>query len=233
MNIDSAYAGNLSMSYLSSYNDYLANNYINTIGANPDLIYNNINYTHEELGGSNSLANEVIVMGLVFAVMAITLSAIYSSTDATACEKERGTLETILTFPIKSDELIMGKFLAIFLSCLITSLISLILVDVSLNYSQGAFEIYKTMDFSLGFINVLLSFVILVSYSIFISGLCIVVASFAKSYKEAQSLLTPINMVTIVPMFMDIMEVNISPVTSLIPIISHTLLIEDIFLILL
>ena len=229
MNIESAYVGNLSNNYLKNYNEFLAKNYLNTIGADTNLVYNNILYTHEELGGSNSLVNEVLIMGLVFAIMAITLSAIYSSTDATAGEKERGTLETILTFPIKSDELIMGKFLAIVISCLITSIISLILVIISLNYSKGAFEIYKTMSFSLGFSNIIFTFIILLSYSFFISGVCIVIASFAKSYKEAQSLLTPISMITIIPMFLDILEIHINPILSLVPIVSHTLLINEIF----
>ena len=43
--------------------------------------------------------------------MAITVSATYPSTDSTAGEKERGTLETLLTFPIRSKDIIVGKFL--------------------------------------------------------------------------------------------------------------------------
>ena len=40
----------------------------------------------------------------MFVVMAITLTSIYSATDATAGEKERGTLETLLTFPINENK---------------------------------------------------------------------------------------------------------------------------------
>ena len=55
-------------------------------------------------------------MAITFTIMAITLSCIYTSTDTTAGEKERGTLETILTFPISRKELIFGKYLAISIS---------------------------------------------------------------------------------------------------------------------
>ena len=48
-------------------------------------------------------------MAITFTIMAITLSCIYTSTDSTAGEKERGTLETILTFPVDRKELILGK----------------------------------------------------------------------------------------------------------------------------
>lgn len=55
-------------------------------------------------------ASEVVLMAITFTIMAITLSSIYASTDSTAGEKERGTLETILTFPIARKELILGKY---------------------------------------------------------------------------------------------------------------------------
>ena len=67
------------------------------------------------------------------------------------------------------------------------------------------------------------------AYSLFISGLCIAIASFTKTYKEAQSALTPVSLVTVVPMFMDIMEVELTPVISLIPIVNHVMLLETIF----
>ena len=46
----------------------------------------------------------------LFIMMAITVSATYPATDTTAGERERGTLETLLTFPIKSKDIIVGKF---------------------------------------------------------------------------------------------------------------------------
>ena len=52
------------------------------------------------------------------------MTAIVVATDATSGEKERGTLETILTFPVKSTEFVAGKYLA-------TALLSSILGIVS------------------------------------------------------------------------------------------------------
>ena len=64
----------------------------------------------------------------------------------------------------------------------------------------------------------------------FISGLSIAIASFSKSYKEAQSMLTPLSFVVMVPMFMDILGIKMNYFFSLIPIINHTLLINQIFI---
>lgn len=81
--------------------------------------------------------------------MAITVSATYPATDATAGEKERGTLETLLTFPIKSKDIIIGKFLSVSLSSIITGIVSLLLMIVSLIIANGMFDIYKDVDLML------------------------------------------------------------------------------------
>ena len=43
--------------------------------------------------------------------MIITVTAMNTSTDIIAGEKERGTFETLLTFPITSNEIIGGKII--------------------------------------------------------------------------------------------------------------------------
>ena len=57
----------------------------------------------------------------LFIIMAITVSATYPATDTTAGERERGTLETLLTFPIKSKDIILGKFLGVTVSSVINA----------------------------------------------------------------------------------------------------------------
>lgn len=231
-NMDSAQSSSasaLASEYLNKYNDYLASIYLNEIGADPMKVYNNVSYTYEELTGSSDLIDSIINLGFVFAIMSITLTAIYSATDATAGEKERGTLETLLTFPLKNEELIKGKYLAITISCLITSVLSTILVVSSLLLSSKIFSIYENIYLNVNFVTVLIGLLVMFAYSLFISGLCIAIASFTKTYKEAQSALTPVSLVTVVPMFMDIMEVELTPVISLIPIVNHVMLLETIF----
>ena len=96
--------------YLDSYNNYLGQNYLLENNIDISKVYNNINYTTNELKGESMFASEVVLMAITFTIMAITLSGIYLPTDSTAGEKERGTLETILTFPIARKELILGKY---------------------------------------------------------------------------------------------------------------------------
>ena len=225
---DGSMVTNLITNYLDNYNNYLGQSYL--INNNIDLskVYNNLNYNVTEIKGESIFGNQIILMAITFTIMAITLSCIYTSTDTTAGEKERGTLETILTFPISRKELIFGKYLAISISGIVTLLIGVFLSIVSLYYVKNSFSIYDNVIFNINTITILLTILILSFYTLFISGLCITIASFTKSFKEAQSALTPISLVTCIPMFLEMLNINISGVLSFIPIINHTIVINNI-----
>lgn len=225
---DGSMVTSLITNYLDNYNNYLGQSYL--INNNIDLskVYNNLNYNVTEIKGESIFGNQIILMAITFTIMAITLSCIYTSTDTTAGEKERGTLETILTFPISRKELIFGKYLAISISGIVTLLIGVFLSIVSLYYVKNSFSIYDNVIFNINTITILLTILILSFYTLFISGLCITIASFTKSFKEAQSALTPISLVTCIPMFLEMLNINISGVLSFIPIINHTIVINNI-----
>lgn len=225
---DGSMVTSLITNYLDNYNNYLGQSYL--VNNNIDLskVYNNLNYNVTEIKGESIFGNQIILMAITFTIMAITLSCIYTSTDTTAGEKERGTLETILTFPISRKELIFGKYLAISISGIVTLLIGVFLSIVSLYYVKNSFSIYDNVIFNINTITILLTILILSFYTLFISGLCITIASFTKSFKEAQSALTPISLVTCIPMFLEMLNINISGVLSFIPIINHTIVINNI-----
>lgn len=229
MDTDSNYTGLYAKSYLDSYNNYLGQIYLVEEGINPESVFSIITYSEEQLIGNSDLINEIILMAFVFAIMAITLTAIYSATDSTAGEKERGTLETLLTFPIKSNHLIIGKYLASVIACIITAIIGIILLLVSLGIARGMFSIYDEVVFNFSVLTILLAFIILIGHGLFISGASIAIASFSKTYKEAQSALTPLSLASIIPMFINILGIEMTPILSAIPIVNHTLLLNDIF----
>lgn len=216
------------VSYLDNYNNYLGQSYL--IDNNIDLnkVYNNINYNINEIKGESVFGNQIILMAITFIIMSITLSSIYTSTDTTAGEKERGTLETILTFPISRKELVLGKYLAISMSGLITLMIGILLSLISLYYVKNTFTIYDNVIFNINIITITLIVLILIFYTFFISGICITIASFTKTFKEAQSALTPISLITCVPMFLELLNININGALAFIPIINHTIVVNEI-----
>ena len=219
-------ASNVAQTFLESYNIYLGRNKLEQIGINFEEIFTNVTYEVKELSGHNTFVDLILSLGMIFAVMSISLSAIYCVTDSTAGEKERGTLETFLTFPIRSNELILGKYFATVIASLITAIISLILLAVTIGFASNMFEMYQGATINVNFTSFMISLVIMASYAFFISGACIAIASFSKSYKEAQSALTPISFITMIPMFLNIFEVPLDNLISCIPVVGHTMLLD-------
>jgi len=228
-NQDSALAGMNIINYLDAYSNHLGYIHLLEIGIDPDNVFNLISYEQQILEGGSDFVNQIILMAFIFAVMSITMTAITSATDAIAGEKEKGTLETALTFPIDSKSFITGKYLANLIACLITALICVVMALVTLQIAQNVFDIYEGVVMTFNLTTLLLSAVILIGYSLFISGTTIAIASYSKDYKEAQSSLTPLSMVTMIPLFLGIMGTQMTPFLAAIPIINHVLLLNDIF----
>ena len=125
-------------------------------------------------------------------------------------------------------ELILGKYFSICISGIITMSIGVILSITSLFIVKNNFTIYDNVIFNMTPITIVLTIIILIFYTLFISGLCIAIASFTKTFKEAQSALTPISLITCVPMFLSMLNINLNGILNFIPIVNHTIVINDI-----
>lgn len=226
---NTSYALTLATSYLNVYKEYLQREYLMNNNVDANQVMNIISIEENIKAQENFFANYITTYGFLFIIMAITVSSTYPATDTTAGEKERGTLETLLTFPIKAKDIIIGKFLSVSLSNIVTGLLSLILLAISLNIAGNNFEIYEKVNLNLSFMTIIYSIIVIIAYSFLISGLCIAIASKAKTFKEAQSALTPITFISFFPsMIAFLVEIKSSALLSLIPFLNFTLLFEDI-----
>ncbi len=233
LNIDSsdntAYAQNLTEQYFNTYKSYLQQNYLTQNGVDADSVLNIITVEEKALEQDNYFADFIKNYAFLFVIMAITVSATYPATDTTAGEKERGTLETLLTFPIKSKDIILGKFLGVTLSSIITGVISFILAIFSLVIAENMFSIYDGLDIMFTPLSIVMAFIIIVVYSFFISGLCISIASTCKTFKEAQSALTPLTFISLFPgMIAFMISITTTPLLSVVPFLNYSLIFTDI-----
>lgn len=228
-NEKTTYALALMNTYFQNYKEYLQVENLRNIGIENNLILNPITIKQDISEEDNFFANYIVTYAFLFMMMAITVSATYPATDATAGEKERGTLETLLTFPVKSKDIILGKFLSVSISSITTGILSLILTVISLKIANDTFELYKGINLMLSPISLIFTTIIVIFYSLLISGLCIAIASKAKTFKEAQSSLTPLTFITFFPgMIAMILNVKTTITLSLIPFLNYTLLFQDV-----
>ena len=233
LNIDSSdnsvYAKSLTEQYFNTYKSYLQQTYLTQNNIDAGSVLNIITIKEKSIEEDNYFADFIKNYAFLFVIMAITVSATYPATDTTAGEKERGTLETLLTFPIKSKDIILGKFLSVTLSSIITGVISFILAIISLVIAKGVFSIYEGLDIMFSPFTVVMAFIIIIVYSFFISGLCISIASTSKTFKEAQSALTPLTFVSLFPgMIAFMISVGATPLLSIVPFLNYSLIFTDI-----
>ena len=219
-------------SYLEDYNQYLGNLKLVNQNINPNDVYNNFkvdmkDISGEELSTSSFLVELVMSLSFTYIIMAITLAAVNMATSAIAVEKEHGTLETILTLPITTNELIVGKYLANVIIGSIASLIGFALTIISFGIAKNMFVIYE--DFSITFGAIVWGILICIIASLLIGGLAIAITSKAKSYKEAQASGQVLNYLCMVPIFMTYLDFKVSTTYYIIPILNYTTILMDLY----
>ncbi|MCD4848343.1 MAG: ABC transporter permease [Candidatus Aegiribacteria sp.] len=153
------------------------------------------------------------------------MGSMYPSIDLAAGEKERGTLETLLTSPVNRLQILIGKFGVVVLTGISSAAVSLLGLYLGVRYVSSIPAEFVDMVMSIlepGSILVLLS--LLLPLSVFFAGLLLSISFTAKSYKEAQSKIGPLFPVIIIPAFIGMMPgMNLNASTALIPILNVSL----------
>ena len=170
-----------------------------------------------------------------FIVTMILLGALYPSIDVTAGEKERGTLETLLTLPITNFEMIMSKFLAV--SCIacasaILNVFSMggamaFLVSSSMSLAE---DINLEIHYETFIPGILFTLVVMVFFALLVTAVCMCTCVFAKNFKEANNYVTPVMLIFMFGSYAAMIpDLELTAQTAAIPIVNVALLVEGLF----
>lgn len=132
-------------------------------------------------------------------VLMVLLGAFYPAIDLTAGEKERGTLETLLSTPAPRLALIGGKFLVVATVAVVTGLANLVSIGLTLLLGFGPALRAVGLIASVPWSAVLGALVGLLPAALFFAAVLMAAAALARSFKEAQTLLTPVYLLCVLP----------------------------------
>lgn len=135
----------------------------------------------------------------VLLILMTLLGAFYPAIDLAAGEKERGTLETLLTAPVPAREIVAGKFAAVALIGMAAAVANLL--SMLLTFQSGVFKFARAaqISFSLPWSTALLVLVGLVPLAVLFAALFLGIAVRSQSFKEAQNALTPVQLASTLP----------------------------------
>ena len=184
----------------------------------------------EKVGGA-------ILGGLVpyFVILLSLTGAMYPAMDLTAGEKERGTIETILCSPVSRTHLVLGKFLMVLTASVATALLSIISMTVSFGMGKkmlqgvahGAAD--TVLQITLTAKAVISVFVMVLPLAVLFSAALLAIALFAKSFKEAQSYISPLMIVVVLPAVAAVLPgVELSTTLALVPVLNTSLVSKEI-----
>ena len=159
------------------------------------------------------------ILGLMiplFIVMWSIMGGQYTAIDVSAGEKERKTLESLLFVPLKRVDIVLGKFLAVSTVSLTSVVISIGSFYIALIYSGGFGPMAMSgqelgaekmaesviVNFSIDPMAILILLVISLFLVLMFSAIILSIAIFAKSFKEAQSYISPSYLVVILPVIL-------------------------------
>lgn len=154
------------------------------------------------------------------------MGCMFPAIDLFTGEKERATIETLLTTPVPRWKILFGKMGVVVISGLLAATFNLLGIYLSievLNLVKDPVLLQAIKDIlSPAFIVML--YALLCPLIIFFAGIMIPIAVRAKSFKEAQSIISPLNLLIILPAMVGFFPgVELNEVTALIPVVNIVL----------
>jgi len=174
-------------------------------------------------------------------LLMIINGTMYPAIDITAGEKERGTLECLLSSPPSPLEIVLAKFGVVCFFGILSAILNLaslgltaasifriVQAQESLIHSEGLREMFIL---SISWDTMALTAVLLVPFTILFAALLVAIASFADSFKEAQIYIMPLFLVAVLPALVSALPgTDLSGIWLIVPIANLCLLMKALFL---
>lgn len=184
----------------------------------------------EKVGGA-------ILGGLVpyFVILLCMTGAMYPAMDLTAGEKERGTIETILCSPVSRTHLVLGKFLMVLTASIATAILAIVSMSASFGAGKKLLlgvvrdEAAAALQITITGKAIASIFLVVLPVAVFFSAALLALSLFAKSYKEAQSYISPLMIVMVMPAVAALLPgVELTPILALVPVLNTSLVSKEI-----
>lgn len=189
-------------SYIQTYSKSIIGERLRSRGIK-DEILNPININKVTLVKESESEGQFMISLLLplFLMIYSVTGPMAPATDLGAGEKERGTLEPLLTTKAGRLSLLWGKFFAITVMGCLTIISSIVGLMISMQQMQGMFGGTSGITISLTAKVILLICIMSILVTMAFGALELAISIYARSFKEAQTYLTPLTVIAFIPVY--------------------------------
>jgi sodium transport system permease protein len=162
-------------------------------------------------------------------LMVCLMAAMYPAIDTGAGEKERGTLETLLLAPVSRTAIVLAKFLMLFTIGLTSALLMIVSVAALILFFGDLIggDMVQMMR-AIGPLDLAMVALMLVPTAAIFAAILLSISVYAKSYKEAAGLISPLIIVTILPTLVALLPgVELNWKWSMVPLTNVSLAMKE------
>ncbi len=216
--------------FLDAYEEEILELRFESLNLDNDVVHGIDIYKHNIASMKEQLGKQIGGFLPYIFILFCFMGAMYPAIDLGAGEKERGTMETLLTAPVNRFHILLGKFGVIVLTGILSAIVSMVGLYIGLRQSKELSpEIFDTIVKILGADTILMIFSLLLPLTIFFAGILLSISLSARSFKEAQSLVTPLNIAVIIPVVVGMVPgISMNFKTALIPVLNVSLATKEI-----
>lgn len=209
---------------LQTYSQQLAAIRLTARGVSP-MVLRPLNIDDVDVSTPSGRSGILLGMMSYFFIFALLMGGMYLAIDSTAGERERGSLEPLLALPVTRDQLILGKIFAASLFMAISLALCILSFSVAIRFMPLQ-QLGMTPNF--GPDAVLTAFLLLAPFILLGASLMTLVASFTKSYKEAQTWLSALLLAPTLPILVvSLLQLRPRLEFMFVPSLSQHLLLVD------
>ena len=197
---------------IDDYEENIRNNRLELLDLDENYV-NPITVNEEDLTTEEESAGSIFgALLALFFVMYVISGSMYPAIDLGAGEKERGTMETLISTNISSVDIIIGKMLSVTSSAILTATFSMLgfaipILVIFLFYADSVNEyLFGLLSAIVNPVALIGVFVLIIPLSVFMGAFLLAISVYAKTPKEAGLLLGNVLIVFIIPCYVPLIN---------------------------
>jgi sodium transport system permease protein len=173
------------------------------------------------------------ILGLLlplFLVIMLSVGCMHPAIDSTAGEREKSTWETLMTVAVKRKNIIIAKYLYVATMAAVAAILNVVAMLLTMKSILAPLlgNAGEKLSFTIPLRSIPLILLVTILLAMFVAAGMMILASFARTFKEGQAMVSPFYLVTFLPvLFLQSPGIEFTPTLALIPVVNVAMVFRE------